>query len=54
MQLRIKALVHALVASFGLAYMNASAQMAQPLVGENATKVSEHVWAIMGFPNVAI
>ena len=26
----------------------------QPILGENATKVSEHVWAIMGFPNVAI
>jgi glyoxylase-like metal-dependent hydrolase (beta-lactamase superfamily II) len=34
--------------------MNAFAQMAQPLLGENATKVSDHVWAIMGFPNVAI
>jgi glyoxylase-like metal-dependent hydrolase (beta-lactamase superfamily II) len=28
--------------------------MNQPLVSENATKVSEHVWAIMGFPNIAI
>jgi glyoxylase-like metal-dependent hydrolase (beta-lactamase superfamily II) len=28
--------------------------MAQPLLGENATKISDHVWAIMGFPNVAI
>src|ERR1041384_207871 len=26
----------------------------QPLVQENTTKVSEHVWAIMGFPNVVI
>jgi glyoxylase-like metal-dependent hydrolase (beta-lactamase superfamily II) len=34
--------------------MNAFAQMAQPLLGDNATKVSDHVWAIMGFPNVAI
>jgi glyoxylase-like metal-dependent hydrolase (beta-lactamase superfamily II) len=30
------------------------AQMPQPLVGENTTKISEHVWAIMGFPNIAI
>jgi glyoxylase-like metal-dependent hydrolase (beta-lactamase superfamily II) len=30
------------------------AQMAQPMVGENTTKISEHVWAIMGFPNIAI
>jgi hypothetical protein len=30
------------------------AQMSQPILGENTTKISEHVWAIMGFPNVAI
>jgi glyoxylase-like metal-dependent hydrolase (beta-lactamase superfamily II) len=46
--------INALLALFGLACMNACAQMAQPLLGENATKVSDHVWAIMGFPNVAI
>jgi glyoxylase-like metal-dependent hydrolase (beta-lactamase superfamily II) len=33
---------------------NALAQMSQPIVGENATKISDHVWAIMGFPNIAI
>jgi len=32
----------------------ALAQMSQPILGENATKVSDHVWAIMGWPNVAI
>jgi len=32
---------------------SAFAQIDQ-LVGENTTKVSEHVWAIMGFPNIAI
>jgi glyoxylase-like metal-dependent hydrolase (beta-lactamase superfamily II) len=26
----------------------------QPMVGENTTKISDHVWAIMGFPNIAI
>jgi glyoxylase-like metal-dependent hydrolase (beta-lactamase superfamily II) len=26
----------------------------QPILGEDTTKVSDHVWAIMGFPNVAI
>ena len=26
----------------------------QPVLGENPVKVSEHVWAIMGFPNIAI
>jgi len=30
------------------------AQPAQPLVGENPVKVSDHVWAIMGFPNIGI
>ena len=32
----------------------AFAQMSQPMVGENTTKISDHVWAIMGFPNIAI
>ncbi len=32
----------------------AFAQMPQPPVSENTTKISEHVWAIMGFPNIAI
>ena len=32
----------------------ASAQMSQPMVGENTTKISDHVWAIMGFPNIAV
>jgi glyoxylase-like metal-dependent hydrolase (beta-lactamase superfamily II) len=27
---------------------------AQVVLGEDATKVSDHVWAVMGFPNVAI
>jgi len=29
-------------------------QMSQPMLGEDTTKISEHVWAIMGFPNIAI
>jgi glyoxylase-like metal-dependent hydrolase (beta-lactamase superfamily II) len=32
----------------------AFAQMPQPPVGETTTKISDHVWAIMGFPNIAI
>ena len=36
-----------------LACLNASAQ-SQSVLTENTTKVSDHVWAIMGFPNVAI
>jgi glyoxylase-like metal-dependent hydrolase (beta-lactamase superfamily II) len=51
---RIKLPLHALVVLAGLTFPNASAQMSQPVLGENATKVSDHVWAIMGFPNVAI
>ncbi|HEY3453372.1 MAG TPA: MBL fold metallo-hydrolase [Bryobacteraceae bacterium] len=31
----------------------ASAQN-QPILGEDTVKVSEHVWAIMGFPNIGI
>src|SRR6202451_3467515 len=51
---RIKMLLHGLAALVGLTYLNAFAQMAQPLLGGDATKISDHVWAIMGFPNVAI
>jgi glyoxylase-like metal-dependent hydrolase (beta-lactamase superfamily II) len=32
----------------------AAAQMPQPLLTEDTAKISEHVWAIMGFPNIAI
>ena len=28
--------------------------MGQPILGETTTKISDHVWAIMGFPNIAI
>src|ERR1035441_2654217 len=42
-------LMLAAMTSFG-----ALAQMSQPMVGENTTKISDHVWAIMGFPNIAI
>src|SRR6202142_971931 len=37
-----------------LAATSALAQMSQPMVNENTTKISDHVWAIMGFPNIAI
>jgi glyoxylase-like metal-dependent hydrolase (beta-lactamase superfamily II) len=30
------------------------AQSHNPVLGEDTTKISEHVWAIMGFPNIAI
>lgn len=32
----------------------AAAQMPQPLLTEDTVQVSDHVWAIMGFPNIAI
>jgi glyoxylase-like metal-dependent hydrolase (beta-lactamase superfamily II) len=51
---RIKPPLHALVVLAGFTFPNASAQMSQPVLGENTTKISDHVWAIMGFPNVAI
>src|SRR5580692_10158905 len=47
-------LVPGVLALAALTTSGAWAQMAQPMVGENATKISEHVWAIMGFPNIAI
>ncbi len=37
-----------------LAATGATAQMSQPMIGENTTRVSDHVWVIMGFPNIAI
>src|ERR1700722_10199455 len=37
-----------------LASGGAFAQTHDPMVGENAVQVSDHVWAIMGFPNIAI
>jgi glyoxylase-like metal-dependent hydrolase (beta-lactamase superfamily II) len=30
------------------------AQSHNPVLGEETTKISDHVWAIMGFPNIAI
>src|SRR5262249_12573197 len=38
----------------GMTVAPALAQQNQPLVGESTTKISDHVWAIMGFPNIAI
>ncbi|HTA47641.1 MAG TPA: MBL fold metallo-hydrolase [Bryobacteraceae bacterium] len=41
---------------FVLTALAAGAACAQqnPLLGEDTVKISDHVWAIMGFPNVAI
>src|ERR1700722_19729554 len=43
-----------LLAFAALAATSAFAQMNQPMVGENPTKISDHVWAIMGCTNIAI
>src|SRR5437868_4353535 len=40
-----------LLATFAATHLWAQSQ---PVLGEEAVKVSENVWAIMGFPNVAI
>ena len=32
----------------------AAAQTPSPVLGEDAVKVSDHVWAIMGYPNIGI
>ncbi len=40
-----------LLAGFAAAMVSAQNQ---PLLGENAVKVSDNVWAIMGFPNIGI
>jgi glyoxylase-like metal-dependent hydrolase (beta-lactamase superfamily II) len=40
-----------LLAAFGAAVLSAQNQ---PVLGEETVKVSDNVWAIMGFPNVAI
>src|SRR6202050_2417159 len=46
--------VPTLLALTALTAAGAWAQMSQPMVGENTTKISDHVQAIMGFPNIAI
>src|ERR1039457_1339599 len=40
-----------LMGAFVVALLSAQTQ---PVLGENAVKISEHVWAIMGWPNIAI
>jgi glyoxylase-like metal-dependent hydrolase (beta-lactamase superfamily II) len=40
-----------LLAAFGAAVLSAQNQ---PVLGEETVKVSDNVWAIMGFPNIAI
>jgi glyoxylase-like metal-dependent hydrolase (beta-lactamase superfamily II) len=42
------------VLAVGASLQITQAQMPQPPVGETTTKISEHVQALMGFPNIAI
>lgn len=44
----------AFLSLFVLIVINAFAQSHDPILSESATKVSDHVWAIMGFPNIGI
>ena len=49
----MKALTN-LLALAALLTAHGFAQMSHSMLGEDTTKISEHVWAIMGFPNIAI
>lgn len=42
------------IALAAMAAAGAFSQMGQPVLDETTTKVSDHVWAIMGFPNIGI
>ena len=37
-----------------LCFVNVLPAQTQPILGEDTVKVSDHVWAIMGWPNIAI
>jgi glyoxylase-like metal-dependent hydrolase (beta-lactamase superfamily II) len=50
MHLRIQLLLAVAI----LTPLAAFAQNSQAVLGEDAVKISDHVWAVMGFPNVAI
>jgi glyoxylase-like metal-dependent hydrolase (beta-lactamase superfamily II) len=43
-----------LLLTAGLLAAAAAYAQGQPILGEDTVKVSEHVWAIMGFPNIGI
>jgi glyoxylase-like metal-dependent hydrolase (beta-lactamase superfamily II) len=43
-----------LLTEIALLATGAAAQMSQPMIGQNIAKISDHVWAILGFPNIAI
>ena len=49
----MRLLTRIVASSLVLTYLTAFAQT-NPVLGENATKISDHVWVVMGFPNVAI
>ena len=43
-----------IAAMAAMAAASAWAQMSQAVLSENTNQISDHVWAIMGFPNIAI
>ena len=50
----MKRLLSALLSLTALPAFGQVAHMRQPILGESTTKISEHVWEITGFPNIAI
>src|ERR1700733_9992735 len=44
----------AAILALGIVFAVTAAAQMQPLMKEDTVKISDHVWAIMGFPNIAI
>src|SRR5580700_6699951 len=44
----------AAILALGIVFAVTAAAQMQPLLNEETVKISDHVWAIMGFPNIAI
>ena len=50
----MKPLLIALFVVMALPAFGQAAHMGEPVLGESTTQISEHVWEIAGFPNIAI
>jgi glyoxylase-like metal-dependent hydrolase (beta-lactamase superfamily II) len=50
----MKSLFFALLSLTALSANGQVAHMREPILSENTTKISDHVWEITGFPNIAI
>jgi glyoxylase-like metal-dependent hydrolase (beta-lactamase superfamily II) len=50
----MKPVLFALLVLTALPAFGQAEHMGEPLLGETTTKISEHVWEITGFPNIAI